>query len=233
MIDLSGLQGAQQKVMGRIVTGAALEIQMELGAEAEIIARQIGGTCDIPGQAKGQPRAQQKVTEKYGGDWLGIKDMSRCTIVVEDNARCIAAVEAIRRHFVASNGWGYVETKQPKGSDDPCGYSDWKVIVSRRGYMAELQINTKAMIYAKSMSSFRRTCSDQEGAMKAKFIVPGGLGHQIFVIYRNNSFNNLGAAAAAASNVYYDYFRSEPPIATKGVAARAAIAGLNLNPAHS
>jgi hypothetical protein len=72
-------------------------------------------------------------------------------------------VEAIRHHFVASNGWGYVGTKPPKGSDNPCGYSDWKVIVSRRGYMAELQVNTKALIYAKSMSSFRRTCADDEG----------------------------------------------------------------------
>jgi hypothetical protein len=69
--------------------------------------------------------------------------------------------------------------------------------------------------------------------MKAKFIVPGELGHQIFVIYRNNSLNERGAAAAAASNIYYDYFHSEPPTATKGTAARAAIAGLNLNPAYS
>jgi hypothetical protein len=232
MIDLASLRAKQQQVMGRIVTGAALDIQHELGAVAAVVAQKVGGVCDIPQKAKGSERAQQKVNQKYDGDWLGIKDMSRCTIIVDDTARCREAVDAVRRHFVASNGWGYVETKPPKGSEDPCGYSDWKVIVERRGYLAEIQINTKAMIYAKSISSFRKTCANEEAKMKAKFIVPGGLGHQMFVVYRDNAWNERGAVAAAASNLYYDYFRSEPPLAEKGWAARKAVFGLNLNPAH-
>ncbi len=47
--------------MGRIVTGAALEIQMDLGTEAEIVARQVGRACDIPGQAKGHLARSRKL----------------------------------------------------------------------------------------------------------------------------------------------------------------------------
>ena len=73
-----------------------------------------------------------------------------------------------------------------------------------RGYLAEVQVNTKPMIYAKSLSGFRRTCARDEARMKARFIVPGGLGHQMFVIYREGVGSLRGAAAAAASNLYYD-----------------------------
>jgi hypothetical protein len=197
----------QQEVMGRIVIGSALSIQQELGAAIATLSAANHWNSDVPPTAKGQPRAQAKVTEKYEGDWMGIKDMSRVTIVIENRSLVETVLTKVKNYFNPGNGWGYVETKYPKGDDDPCGYSDWKIIVTRKGYKAEIQINTKAMIYAKSMSSFKKVCPNDWEKMKTKYALPGGLGHQLFVIWRQNKAAN--GHIAKISTRYYDYFRSD------------------------
>lgn len=220
-------------VMGKIVRKGAVQIQAELAVAAKQLCDNNGWLFDAPSVTKGEKRATEKVAEKYAGDWLQIKDMSRCTIVISNPLTIHMDLKKIQNYFCASNGWGYVETKYPKGDEDPCGYSDWKVIVKRKGYMAEVQINTKSMIFAKSLKSFRKICNlKEEGEMKAKYGVPGGLGHQIFVEWRGDKVSPRAKKLAALSTSYYDYFRSNHPSPIKKIALLVAIRMANLNPAH-
>lgn len=228
------------KIMGNIIARGAREIQEDMVKALEPLAASFGGACDNPGDIKGMPRASQKVAEKYDGQWLSIKDMSRATIYVADNKTIQQVIAAVRGRFIASNGWGYVETKGPKGDEDPCGYSDWKVIVSRHGNMAEIQINTMAMCFAKSKSAFLRCFPQHVGAMKARYGVPGGLGHAIYQLYRvfpaginKVAYDPEAKKIARISALYYDHFRSERPSAMGGFGVNMALASEpRINLAH-
>lgn len=158
---------------------------------------------------KGLARATEKVMEfgegAYNGDWWAIKDLARCTIAVNDDAQGAKVFhDCINKFFIASNGWSVREQK-PKKSD-PKGYSDWKVIVSRNGSLAEVQINTKNLLYAKDLPFFRAVCPGDEGAMKARYMpVPGGIGH---LLYEWSRVPGPRAQAADALGLrYYAHFR--------------------------
>ena len=58
--------------------------------------------------------------------------------------------------------------KKPK-KNDPKGYSDWKVIVSKNGFLAEVQINTKNLLYAKDLPFFRAVWYARLGENDAAF----------------------------------------------------------------
>jgi hypothetical protein len=199
-----------------------------LGTMANVVAAAFGAVAATSATVKGMERATEKVMDfgkgGYGGDWWLIKDLARCTIAVDDDMTGWKVFHAIRdKYFVASNGWGFAEWK-PK-PEAPSGYSDWKVIVRRQGSLAEIQINTKNLLYAKDLPFFRKVCPADEAMMKARYFVPGGLGHKLYEISR--SHGPRADAADAAGILYYDYFRN--PDVRKGWKARDAVFGLGVN----
>jgi hypothetical protein len=159
---------------------------------------------------KGMARATEKVMEfgegTYNGDWWAIKDLARCTIAVNDDTQGEKVFQdCINKFFIASNGWSVREQKRKKS--DPKGYSDWKVIVSKNGSLAEVQINTKNLLYAKDLPFFRAVCPGEEAAMKAKYMpVPGGIGHLLYEWSRVPGPRSQTAEALGLR--YYAHFRT-------------------------
>lgn len=233
--DVAAWQSMVQKFRKKAVFREAEPIVADLDAAVQaitqILAREgILAVGAVAKGVKGDDRAAEKVATEYGGDWWLIKDLARGTIAIDSARQADAVMQAVIDYCTPSNGWSFHDKKLPR--DNPKGYSDWKVFVRRHGNVAEIQVNTKAMLWAKDMSFFMANLKDSAPEMKARFgMVPGGLGHWFYELTRAAGSPHA-AAADAAGVAYYDYFRSDPPSMMKGQAARAALAALPPPPLH-
>lgn len=227
---LDELRSKQRDIMGNIVDRGAKDLQGRLVAEVEKVAAKIPGAIVLqPPSSKKKADGLVKVNRDYGGDWLTIKDMARCTLVVLSQIDYETALRAVRAHFVASNGFTVFETKTTLAAFDDGGYSGSTVFVSSGGNKGEIQVNTPAMMYAKSLPEFRNALGRLEPLMKATYpLVPGGLGHALYEGFRNQRETPAGRAYMSASKLYYNYFRSSPPNMNWGNMAAAAVRKLNL-----
>jgi hypothetical protein len=216
--------------MGNVVDRGAHALQGRLVEEVRKVAARIQGAVVLtPPGSKDLDTARGKVNRDYGGDWLEIKDMARCTLVVPSQMLLDTAVDAVRSHFRASNGFSVFEEKITIGAFNAAGYSGLTVFVQSGGNKGEVQINTPALMYAKSPPEFRKALPHLEPLIKATYpLVPGGLGHERYETYRVRKETPVGRAYANASKLYYNYFRSDPPNMNWGMMARDAIRALNL-----
>src|SRR6185312_4814693 len=93
--------------------------------------------------------------------WVDIKDMARCTLVVEEETQVSTALNLLKHHFRAGAGTGIVFTEEKiiTGSEswNKAGYSGWTIFVSKQGHKAEIQVNTPMIMYAKSLPEFTKT----------------------------------------------------------------------------
>jgi hypothetical protein len=227
MSFLEELRLKQADIMSKVVDRGAQALQGRLVAETKKVAATIKGAVVLvpPTGAKGRVRATKKVNEEYGGDWLEIKDMARCTLVVELPMLIDTAIKAVRAHFRASNGFTVFEEKVTVGALNAAGYSGTTVFVSSGGNKGEIQINTPALMYAKSLHEFRDALPHLEAKMKATYpLVPGGLGHDLYVAHRDKTkTEDVRRRYGNASKLYYNYFRSFPPNMNWGMMARDAV----------
>lgn len=108
-----------------------------------------GPTVIIAG-LKGEKRASEKVNGKYGGDWSRLTDVIRATVAVGSKSEIPGAVDAVRKEM-ADHGWHIAEKPDNRiENPTPGGYRDLNLLFrSSTGHLAEIQINTKAMIRAK------------------------------------------------------------------------------------
>jgi hypothetical protein len=224
------LKAKQNQIMGNVVDRGAKGLQPRPVAETEKVKDLIPGAKVLtPPSSKELETARGKVNRDYGGDWLEIKDMARCTLVVPSQILLDTAVKAVRAHFRASNGFTVIEEKITIGAFNAAGYSGLTVFVQAGGNKGEVQINTPALMYAKSLPEFRKALPDLEPLMKATYpLVPGGLGHELYETYRVQKDTPIGRTYANASKLYYNYFRSDPPNMNWGMMARDAIRPLHL-----
>jgi hypothetical protein len=226
----------QRQIMGKIVDRGAHALQDRLFNETKGVAARIAKDLNIfatalapPSGAKDIETARAKVNRDYGGDWLSIKDMARCTLVVQSEKYLNKAVFYVKAHFRASNGWSVFEEKVTVGALDVAGYSGLTIFVSSGGNKGEIQVNTPPLMYAKSLSMFRKSLGSMEQHMRASYpLVHGGLGHKLYEVYRVQPQTSIGRAHAHASKLYYNYFRSDPANALWGMAARDAINALGI-----
>src|SRR5262245_49536922 len=264
------LQERHKRMMGGIYYRSALDsnIQARLVEEVEKIKAKIPGSTVLkpppggktyippqPSQAGAPPRelvlkgekkredALAKTLKDYGGDWDQVKDIARCTLVVEKAREIEIAWLRVRSHFGFSAGAGTSRTigytsglqfhseKIIKPESNPAGYSGYTVFVRSGGAnanKAEIQINFPAMMYAKSLPEFRASMPQREAEIMAKFReVQGGWGHKMYEVYRAQEQTPTGKAYAAACKLYYDYFRSDPPNMRLGRAALEAMRALD------
>ena len=270
MVSFTELQERHKAIMGGVYYRSALEgnIQKRLVEEVEKIKAKIPGatvlkpppgkvTAITPGRLRVAPSrevtlrgekryedALAKTLKDYGGDWDQVKDIARCTLVVEKARDIEVAWLRVRSHFGFSAGVGTSRTigytsglqfhseKIIKPESNPAGYSGYTVFVRSGGAnanKAEIQINFPAMMYAKSLPEFRASMPEREAEMRSKFPeVPGGLGHAMYEVYRAQEQTPTGKAHAAACKLYYDYFRSDPPNMRLGRAALEALRALNM-----
>lgn len=228
------LRDLQDRMMGASADRAGKALQDRLVAEVRTVVAKLPGVQILtPPSSKNIEDARKKVQGDYGGDWLEIKDMARCTVVLETEELCAKAVFLIEQHFIARNGWSVFQKKITLAANDDGGYSGQTVFVATGGSKGEIQINNPALMYAKSLDQFLK--NPVLGAMlprlKATYsMVPGGLGHRLYVGFRRpfSAHVDPGKKFADASRIYYNYFRSSPPDMNLGRAAQAAILPLNL-----
>jgi hypothetical protein len=229
-ISLTELRSKQHQIMGNVVNRAAQDMQVRLVAETKEVEAMITGAAVLvpPTGTKDLEAARVKVNAKYGGDWLEIKDMARCTLVVEWPTQIETAIRLVRARFRASNGFAVIEEKVTLAAEDSAGYSGNSVIVSSGGSTGEIQINTPAMMYAKSLPEFLAAMPDKEAHMKATYPqVPGGLGHFLYETHRDKRKSDaVRQRYGNASRLYYNYFRSFPVSLHRGIIASEAISPL-------
>jgi hypothetical protein len=101
---------------------------------------------------KGQKRATEKVTDKYGGDWGRLQDLVRGTIAVSTFEELPAVVESMRKHL-SKQGWKLATRPEDNFQKPlPGGYRDMHVAFEAPdGHIAELQIHLKSMLHAKEV----------------------------------------------------------------------------------
>lgn len=235
------LRAKQHQIMGGVVDRGAHALQGRLVEETRKVAARIKGAVVLtPPGPKNLEDARKKVNRDYGGDWLTIKDMARCTLVVPSQNVLDTAINAVRQHFRASNGYTVFEEKITVGAFNEAGYSGLTMFVQSGGNKGEIQVNTPALMYAKSLPEFRNALPQLESSIKARYhLVAGGLGHTLYETYRAEPADKLtgksltprGRTYGNASKLYYNYFRSDPPNMNWGIMARDAIRPLNL-PQH-
>lgn len=230
MSFLDELRLKQGDIMAKVVDRGAQALQGRLVVETKKVAATIKGAVVLvpPTGAKSIKRASEKVNTDYKGDWLEIKDMARCTLVVESPMLLDTAINAVRAHFRASNGFTVFEEKITLGALNTAGYSGITVFVSSGGNKGEIQINTPALMYAKSLKEFRDALPQLEAMMKATYpLVPGGLGHTLYESHRDKTkTEEVRRRYGNASKLYYNYFRSFPPNMNWGMMARDAVSKL-------
>ncbi len=184
----------------------------EIETLCEPIAKKYGGVI-ASAPVKSMERASEKVGLDYGGDWFGIKDLARMTIIVPTMANCRAVLAELRSVFTPSQGRGIIQVKEVTPEMDPCGYSSITVFVrTSNGRPAEVQINIFEIIYAKQGESTVRRIIGPNRFMKIKlaYQLEGGLGHALYEIYRVAPASAKAKQAAELSKAYYNYFRHPP-----------------------
>jgi len=98
---------------------------------------------------KGEKRAEEKVTDKFGGNWSMLSDIVRATVVVPDLSDMPKTLEALRPEL-EKHGWSIAEVENKFADPTPAGYRDVALkLQSDDGHVSELQVNTAAMWHAK------------------------------------------------------------------------------------
>lgn len=186
----------------------APEAEAEITALANSIADDLGGAV-TPGPLKGRERALQKIQNDYAddvhpfGDPTRLKDMVRNTIIVDADAypQAVARLEAAG-----------ARVKRIDASTDPLGYSGSNSnLTTQSGLVAEIQVNTPEMIYAKEGPEVARAILGPEryDALAARIGLEGGQGHTYYEDWRSLPEGDpRRTAIEAESREYYDTVRS-------------------------
>ncbi len=177
--------------------------KQHIDAMADITASKFGGKS-IKAPLKGRPRAYEKVVTDYGGDVSQLTDIARNTVGFSDQATSRKAFDSL------SSDPSVAKAKYVGLGDDEMGYIGGNVKVrAPNGHVAEMQVNSEKMLYAKSepkdfVSQFGKEAYD---AIKKETGLEGGLGHSLY-----EEFRSAGKTEAQKldlirrSNEYYSHF---------------------------
>lgn len=183
----------------------AKESGHEIDKMGKYLASKYGGTV-TPLNYKSAESMQRKVDNEYGGNIHELKDAVRNTVILDKNN-----ISAATKDLAANPNT--LRIKEQKAETDPLGYSGTIANVRMsNGMVAEVQINTAHMIYAKNdEGSARGILGDAKYNEIAKQTgKPGGVGHKLYEEYR--VLHPVKDAAkrekiAAESRAYYSNFR--------------------------
>lgn len=162
------------------------------------------GILVTPVSNKGVPRIFEKAVNDYNGDIFEVKDIIRNTFIAEEK-EIQSIIDSINKEF------DVVKYKQHLKDVEPLGYSGNLFQVRlQSGAMAEVQVNTPQMIYAKE-SKARELLGDKlYNEIKMKSGLESGLGHKYYEEFR--SLTSIHDAARKAeliklSKAYYNKIR--------------------------
>jgi hypothetical protein len=167
----------------------------------------------VYGPVKSKQRAQEKVVNDYGGDWYDLKDVIRMTLILSSEEDLKALVEHLEKKCRPSNNLGLIKKEFKKATESPCGYSGLNCVVLLGNQRpAEIQANVPRVMYGQFSPEVFEQIVGKETATKiqSKYVVPGGLGHLLYEIYRVRPKEKVGLQAATVSTDYFNYLRGKP-----------------------
>ena len=206
---LAALRSAAQGRIAKRLFADAPNTDAELRALGTEIAQRCGA-IPVFGPIKGRERSVVKVAGKFGGDWFGLTDVARMTIVANSSAQLKAVQSAIRTRCVASQGLSVMQDVEVHPQASPCGYSGVKFVIRMsNGQPGEIQANGIGVMYGQLSETVFRETIGGEAFTKAKgaYRIDGGLGHGLYEIYRKAPSSDAGKRAAHLSRAYFDYLR--------------------------
>ena len=240
-MDKAAWQNKQRQIFLSKVNDPArkAQLQKELMEHVRLVAYELHGKMLPPPHEapKSEEGVQTKVDQEYGGNAIEIKDVVRCTLVVESHAVVPVAMAKLKAYFAPGRGtningenFTVFEEKIVDGTKDKAGYSGWTVFVTKAGYKGEIQVNTKEIMYAKTLDEFKKQFpNDYELFLNKYPAVPGGIGHELYEVARAKETPQARRDAFnAASRAYYAYFRSDPPDFVLGERALSELVALGL-----
>lgn len=227
---LGAIKDKAQGMIKKNMFKTASTAKDDLDAFGEAVRMDLPSVIYVPGPLKTEESATRKLTSDYEGDWYGLKDIARCSLIVPSLEDCKTTVMSYiksywhpgktwtevkedGRKIVHSYGYNVIDTKETKPSSNACGYSGFTAFVrTSAGYPAEIQINVPEILFAKMKPRSLRDIIGAQPylAMRMKFQVDGGLGHGLYEIWRERPASPEGKEAAAISCEYYEYFRKPP-----------------------
>lgn len=182
----------------------APEAKEHIDSVSDEIASDVGGTV-AKTDIKGRDRAEEKAAQDYGGDASRVTDIARNTIVAPDYESYQRAIDSIRSRD------DVVALKETKEGDDPTGYTGAIAkIKTPNGHVAEIQVNTPDMIYAKEPEDVaRKILGDEKYTELQKTLgIEGGEGHSLYEKMRSKDKSSPAyKALAEQSKVYYNAIR--------------------------
>ena len=173
----------------------------EIDRMADEIAAKYGGRV-AKAPIKSEKRALEKIADDYGGNAALIKDLARNTIVVprdkiDDVVRDLEQAGArVKRIDPDSNLYGYSGVNSN--------------VRTKSGLIAEIQVNSREMIYAKEPEELARNIlgNDVYDEVASKVNMPGGQGHALYEVGRSLPLDSDELRETAAkSRTYYDLIR--------------------------
>jgi hypothetical protein len=193
---LSSLDGDFAEVYAKAPAAKA-----EIDALADDIAARHGGRV-AKAPIKSEQRAMEKIVNDYGGDASKIKDLARNTIIVPADK-----IDDVVRDLEQSGA----KVKRILAEADPYGYSGVNSnLPTKSGLLAEIQVNSPEMIYAKEPEALARVIlgNDTFDKIAAKTGVEGGLGHAFYEQGRSLLESPQLDEIRTQSRTYYESIRN-------------------------
>ena len=171
----------------RKVYASAPEAKKHIDDIADTLAEKIGGkVAKTP--LKNVERAIQKVHDKYRDDASKLTDIARNTVVSDNPKMFQHHVDSLKSYK------GTKEFEFREASSDPLGYSGANFkIKTPNGHIAEIQVNTPEMIYAKEPEETTRNILGDKEYERVKEKVGGiesGKGHKYYEKWRVMKFQD-------------------------------------------
>jgi hypothetical protein len=175
--------------------------KVEIDALADEIAARYGGRV-AKAPIKSEKRAMEKIINDYEGDPTRIKDLARNTIIVPSEK-----IDDVVRDLKEAGA----AVKRIDPETDPFGYSGVNSnLKTRSGLIAEIQVNSPEMIYAKESEGLARGIlgNDAYEEIARKVTVPGGQGHLLYEMGRSlPAESERLSQIEAESRSYYESIR--------------------------
>lgn len=176
--DFSDMQSSEVKAKEMTITQLmemAKQSEPEIKELGESLAKDYGGYV-TPVNLKSEKSIARKVKDDYKGKVSEVKDAVRSTVVLEKN-QVEAAVNDLEKNP------NIVKLKRQRHDTDMYGYNgNLANVVTKNGLIAEVQVNTPEMIYAKEKKAdaVRILGRKRWEAIRAKTGQPPGMGHHYY-----------------------------------------------------
>lgn len=184
----------------------APEAKAHIDAVADQIASKYDGKV-AKTDLKNPETAYEKLINRKGGRVEDMNDITRNTIVVDNHNLADAREDLF-------NQKGAMNQREVTSDIDPLGYSgNTANIKTPNGHIAEIQLNTPEMIFAKEKEEVAKSILGEDvfNQLKSKYDalgIKGGEGHTYYEKYRIETSPEIKDKLAKMSREYYDAIRN-------------------------